>query len=83
MVQFTEVIPAIFDHREVHIFPGTGDGGYEPQAHALELPFSVLSMEPGPPGTPGTLYIHVVVGPCGIIACGEDRQSKRKDADAR
>ncbi len=52
MVQFTEVIPAIFDHREVRIFPGTDDGGYDPESHAMVLPFTVLSMEPGPDGTP-------------------------------
>ncbi len=52
MVQFTEVIPAIFDHREVRIFLGTADGGYEPGGHALDLPFTVLSMEPGPDGIP-------------------------------
>jgi len=52
MVQFTEVIPAIFDHRELLVFLGTGDGTYLEDGHALELPFSVLSMEPGPAGIP-------------------------------
>ncbi|MBD3868784.1 MAG: VCBS repeat-containing protein [Acidobacteria bacterium] len=52
MVQFTEVIPAIFDRREVRVFLGSAAGGYQPEGHALELPFTVLSMEPGPPGSP-------------------------------
>jgi len=50
MVQFTEVIPAIFDHRELRVFPGKGDGTYREDAWALDLPFTVLSMEPGPDG---------------------------------
>ena len=52
MVQFTEVIPAIFDHREVRVFMGVEGGGYEPEGHAFDLPFTVLSMERGPAGSP-------------------------------
>ncbi len=52
MVQLTEVIPAIFDHREVRIFPGIAAGGYRSEGYALDLPFTVLSMEQGPPGSP-------------------------------
>jgi hypothetical protein len=52
MVAFTEVIPAIFDHREVRLFFGLPGGGYEPDGYALDLPFTVLSMEKGPAGSP-------------------------------
>lgn len=52
MVQLTEVIPAIFDHREVRLFPGVPGGGYRTEGYALELPFTVHSMEQGPEGSP-------------------------------
>ena len=52
MVQLTEVIPAIFDHREVRLFPGMPEGGYRTEGYALELPFTVHSMEQGPPASP-------------------------------
>lgn len=51
LVQIATVIPAIFDRREVRAYLAR-DAGYEPLARSLELPVSVLHMEPGPPGLP-------------------------------
>jgi hypothetical protein len=52
MVQITTVVPALFDRREVHAFLRRDDGTFARSGRHLELPFSVLSMEAGPPGHP-------------------------------
>ena len=50
MIQFTRVIPTLYDRRQATAYLATGDGGYEVAGPALELPLSVLHMEPGPAG---------------------------------
>jgi len=50
MIQFTRVIPTLFDRRQATAYLATGDGGYDVVGLPLELPVSVLHMEVGPPG---------------------------------
>jgi len=50
MIQFTRVIPTLYDRRQATAYLATGDGRYEVAGPALELPLSVLHMEPGPAG---------------------------------
>ena len=50
LIQITTVIPAVFDRREVRAYLATPSGGFEPAGEPLELPRSVLHMEPGPDG---------------------------------
>jgi hypothetical protein len=52
MVQFIEVVPALFDRREAWAWLGDGRGGYEATPLTLPLPASVLSLEAGPPALP-------------------------------
>jgi len=52
MVQLIEVVPAIFDKREVRVWLGSRSGGYEAAPLVMPLPPSVLSVEAGPPGAP-------------------------------
>jgi len=50
MIQFTRVIPTLYDRRQATAYLATADGGYEAVGSPLELPVSVLHMEVGPPG---------------------------------
>ena len=50
MIQFTRVIPTLYDRRQATAYLATADGGYEIAGPPLELPLSVLHMEPGPAG---------------------------------
>ena len=50
MIQFTRVIPTLYARRQATAFLATVDGGFEVAGPPLELPLSVLHMEPGPAG---------------------------------
>ena len=50
MVQISTVIPALFDRREVRLYRADPGGGYTLVGAPMELPTSVLHLEPGPPG---------------------------------
>jgi hypothetical protein len=50
MIQFTRVIPTLFDRRQATAYLASAAGGYEVVGEPLELPLSVLHMEAGPPG---------------------------------
>ena len=52
LVQFTEVVPALFDRREARAWLGTESGDYVALEKPLPLPTSVLTAEAGPPGVP-------------------------------
>jgi hypothetical protein len=49
---FVEVVPALFDRRELRAWLGDGAGGYRAVATPFALPTSVLALEGGPPGLP-------------------------------
>ena len=48
LVQMTTVIPAAFDRREIHGYLATAEGGYTSAGVPLEMPPSILHLEPGP-----------------------------------
>jgi hypothetical protein len=48
LVQISQVIPALFDRREVRLYLARADGTYEFAGPPLPLPQSVLHLEPGP-----------------------------------
>jgi len=52
MVQISEVVPALFDRREVRAYRLGEDGTYRETGEPLTLPTSVISLEGGPPGLP-------------------------------
>jgi len=52
IVQVTEVVPALFDRREIRVWLAEEGGGYRPAGGPLVLPISVHSVEAGPPGIP-------------------------------
>lgn len=52
LVEVLTIVPALMDHRELHLYRGTAEGGYEPWGEPLPLDPSVLSMEAGPEGFP-------------------------------
>ncbi|MFP3942122.1 MAG: FG-GAP repeat domain-containing protein [Thermoanaerobaculia bacterium] len=52
LVEVLTIVPVLLDRREVRAFLGRPEGGFAPAGEPLELPLSVLSLEPGPPGTP-------------------------------
>lgn len=52
LVEVLTIVPVLFDRREIRVFRGLPEGGFAPVALVAELPLSVLSMEPGPPGLP-------------------------------
>ncbi len=52
MVQVVDVVPALFDRREVRVWIGDGAGGYSALSEPMPLPTSVLAVEPGPSGFP-------------------------------
>src|SRR5262245_2672551 len=45
MVQFVEVVPALFDRREVRAWLGDGVGGYRSVPEPMPLPTTVLAVE--------------------------------------
>jgi hypothetical protein len=47
-VEVTEVVPALFDTREVRAFLAEPSGGYRPAGPPMALPATVLSAEAGP-----------------------------------
>ena len=49
LVQVTQVIPTVFERRELRAYLATADGGYVDAGPPLDLPFSVLHLEAGPP----------------------------------
>ena len=51
LVQISQVIPALFDRREVRAYLAQPDGSYEFVGPPLLLPRSVLHLEPGPDPT--------------------------------
>ncbi len=52
LVQVTEVVPALFDRREVRVYLAGADGTYRPAADPLPLPPTVHAIEVGPDGLP-------------------------------
>src|SRR6185436_5906482 len=52
MMQISEVVPALFDKREVRAYRQGEDGVYKETGDPLPLPPSVISLEAGPPGIP-------------------------------
>ncbi len=69
LVLVTQVIPALFDRREIRAYLATADGTYLPTVNPLPLPPSVLHLEAGPPGV-------------GLIALTDEGISRlRLDAD--
>ena len=52
LVEVLTIVPVLLDRREVRAFLGRPEGGFAPAGEPLELPLSVLSLEPGPPGAP-------------------------------
>jgi hypothetical protein len=49
LVQVTQVIPTVFERRELRAYLATEEGGYAAVEPPLDLPFSVLHLEAGPP----------------------------------
>ena len=54
MVQVTEVVPTLYDRREVRAWLARPDGSLEPLGAPLPLPVTVHTLEPGPSGQPGS-----------------------------
>lgn len=52
LVEVLTIVPVLLDRREVRAYLGRPEGGFVAAGEALELPLSVLSLEPGPPGVP-------------------------------
>jgi len=52
MMQISEVVPALFDKREVRAYRQGENGAYTLTGEPLALPPSVISLEAGPPGLP-------------------------------
>ena len=52
LVEVMTVIPALMDHRELWVFFGRAEGGFEPTARTMTIDASVLSLEAGPIGAP-------------------------------
>jgi hypothetical protein len=52
LVEVMTVIPALVDHRELWVFLGRAEGGFEPTARSMTIDASVLSLEAGPAGAP-------------------------------
>jgi hypothetical protein len=52
LVEVLTIVPVLFDRREIRVFRGLAEGGFAPVGLVAELPLSVLSLEPGPPGIP-------------------------------
>ncbi len=51
-VMVTEVVPALFDRREVRVFLAKPDGGYDAGTPPLELPSDVVAIARGTPRMP-------------------------------
>jgi hypothetical protein len=49
LVQVTQVIPTVFERRELRAYLAAAGGGYVSAGPPLDLPFSVLHLEAGPP----------------------------------
>lgn len=70
MIQFTRVIPTLYDRRQATAYLATAGGDFEVAGPPLELPISVLHMQAGP-------------GRVGLIAMTDDGLSRvRFDRDA-
>jgi hypothetical protein len=52
MMQIVEVVPALFDRREIHAYLAGPDGSLRLAGPPLPIDRSVLSIEEGPPGIP-------------------------------
>ncbi len=52
LVEVLTIVPALFDRRELRVFRGRGDGGYDVAGEPLALEPSVLSIAEGPPAHP-------------------------------
>src|SRR6185295_2526282 len=86
LVQISEVVPALFDKREAIAFLAGADGTYARLGAPLELPPSVLSVEPGPAGVPvlaltdeGASSIRMASEPTGTDADGNPRPGLHLD----
>ncbi|MGH9868098.1 MAG: FG-GAP repeat domain-containing protein [Candidatus Polarisedimenticolia bacterium] len=51
-VQFTEIVPALFERRQLRGWLRQPDGSYTPAGPPMEMPTSLLSIEAGTGGTP-------------------------------
>src|SRR5678815_3413388 len=51
-VQMTEIVPALFDRRELRVYLADGQGGYRRAADPPPLPATVHTIEAGPVGIP-------------------------------
>ena len=52
LVTMMTVVPALIDHRELHVYLGQPGGGYMPGVRPLILDSSILSVGAGPAGNP-------------------------------
>ena len=52
LVEVLTVVPALLEHREIVVFRGRAEGGFETAGVRLPVDASVLSLAAGPPGLP-------------------------------
>ncbi|HEX7180472.1 MAG TPA: VCBS repeat-containing protein, partial [Thermoanaerobaculia bacterium] len=52
LVEVMTIIPSLVDRREVRVYRGRPEGGFEPAGIGLPIDTSILSVEAGPPGLP-------------------------------
>src|SRR6185295_7907284 len=78
MMQISEVVPALFDRREVRAYRLGEDGSYTLAGEPLALPSSVISLEAGPPGLP-----ILVLTDDGVSALRLDMHAAREPGDDR
>jgi hypothetical protein len=74
LVMVMTVVPVVMDRREVRIYLGRRDGGYDDSVPALPIDLSVLSLDHGSPETPVILVTDEGLAALRLEAFGAGRR---------
>jgi hypothetical protein len=83
MIQISEVVPALFDRREVRAYRQGADGTYTLAGEPLALKPSVISLEAGPPGLPIAVLTEEGVSALSLIMDSPETSEGGDGAAAR
>jgi hypothetical protein len=74
LIQVVDVVPALFDRRQLHMFEADDEGRLREAVPPLPLPEGVTSVMPGPPGAPALALTARSVSAVRLVGRADERR---------
>lgn len=74
LVMVMTVVPVVMDRREIRIYLGRSEGGYDDTVEALPIDLSVLSLDHGPPRAPVVLLTDDGIAALRLVGGAAERR---------